>query len=70
VFMEVRAGRPGPVNVVLATVSSMLIQPAQKPSPLASAVMVNDWARTARTTNNRTGTTTRVTQGSGGGGRR
>ena len=27
----------------------------------------DDWARTARTTNNRTGTTTRVTQGSGGG---
>jgi hypothetical protein len=27
----------------------------------------DDWARTARTTNNRTGNTTRVTQGSGGG---
>ncbi len=28
----------------------------------------DDWARTSRVTNNRTGTTTRVTQGSGGGG--
>ncbi len=27
----------------------------------------DDWARTSRVTNNRTGTTTRVTQGSGGG---